>query len=115
MGVILGMIPRADVCPLSTTSNAICVSKQTRYHPPVNMLRRRDVVSNTVMGPVVASLVMYAAERLISRLVAGQILRKGVSRKIRILVRLMMTESVLHDVLSDFLEDMSDLMATNLQ
>jgi hypothetical protein len=72
-------------------------------------------VSNTVMGPVVASLAMYATERLVSRLVAGQILRKGVARKLRILVRLMMKESVLHGVFSDFLEDISDVMATTFQ
>ena len=79
------------------------------------MLRRRGVVSNTVMGPVVASLAMYATERLVSRLVAGQILRKGVARKLRILVRLMMKESILHGVFSDFLEDISDFMATTFQ
>ena len=67
------------------------------------------------MGPVVASLAMYATERLVSRLVAGQILRKGVARKLRILVRLMMKESVLHGVFSDFLEDISDVMATTFQ
>ena len=72
-------------------------------------------MSNTVMGPVVASLAMYATERLVSRLVAGQILRKGVARKLRILVRLMMKESVLHGVFSDFLEDISDVMATTFQ
>ena len=79
------------------------------------MSRRRGVVSNTVMGPVVASLAMYATERLVSRLVAGQILRKGVARKLRILVRLMMKESVLHGVFSDFLEDIFDVMATTFQ
>ena len=79
------------------------------------MSRRRGVVSNTVMGPVVASLAMYATERLVSRLVAGQILRKGVARKLRVLVRLMMKESILHDVFSDFLEDISDVMATTFQ
>ena len=79
------------------------------------MSRRRGVVSSTVMGPVVASLAMYATERLVSRLVAGQILRKGVARKLRILVRLMMKESVLHGVFSDFLEDISDVMATTFQ
>jgi hypothetical protein len=47
--------------------------------------------------------------------VAGQILRKGVARKLRVLVKLMMKESILEGVFSDLLEDISDVLATTFQ
>jgi hypothetical protein len=57
------------------------------------------------MGPVSAAVVLYVAERFLSRIIAGQVLRKGVSRKLRRL-RVMLTEwHVIYEVACDVLDD----------
>ena len=73
--------------------------------------RSQDMHTYIVMGPVVASLVLYATERLLSRIMAGQIHRKGLSRKMRRLTSMMTTQSILVEILSDFLEELSDFLA----
>ena len=68
-------------------------------------------VSCVVMGPVVASLAMYATERVLKRVIAGQLLRKGVARKTRRLMVMIMEPAVLVDVLIDCLEELVDWLS----
>jgi len=59
------------------------------------------------MGPVSASVVVYVAGRLLHRVCNGQILRKGVFRKMQRMGALMVEWHLLYEVLLDCLEDMS--------
>jgi len=66
-----------------------------------------SLVSYTVLaGPVASSLTLFVIEKAVKRLVAGQILRKGVLRKIRRLAILLGTWDVFHMVLNEFLENL---------
>ena len=58
------------------------------------------------MGPVSMAVAMYVGERLLGRLVAGQILRKGVARKIRRLAGMILDVHVMYEVLYECLENM---------
>jgi hypothetical protein len=51
------------------------------------------------------AVVLYVGERLLGRMVSGQLLRKGVARKIRRLVYMITDVHVLHEVFQDLLED----------
>jgi hypothetical protein len=57
------------------------------------------------MGPVSMAVLLYVGERVLGRLVAGQLLRKGIARKIRRLVYMIVDWHVLQEVLYDYLED----------
>jgi hypothetical protein len=80
------------------------VSLVQKTHTDNTRHKNKAIVS---MGPVVSSIVLYTVERFLNRLVAGQLLRKGVSRKIRRLVSMMVTAHVIYEVVFDMLEDMS--------
>ena len=67
------------------------------------------------MGPVVAALAMYATRRMLTRLVAGQILRKGVHRKIRRLGSMFMEHHVLIDICNELVEDLLDFLLFPMQ
>ena len=58
------------------------------------------------MGPVSSALVLYVTDRLVSRVLKGQILRKGVPRKVRYLCTMLMQMNILNEVLVDILEDL---------
>ena len=62
------------------------------------------------MGPVSAAVLVYVTKRFLSRLIAGQILRKGVSRKIRRLTHMMLDYDILVEILNDVLEDVATSM-----
>ena len=81
---------------------------QYSYMKPV---RCPTKMASILMGPVVASLALYVTERLLTRMMAGQLLRKGIYRKMRRLTGMMMEHSILADLLSDFLEELSDYFA----
>ncbi len=57
------------------------------------------------MGPVSMAVVMYAGERLLTRLVSGQLLRKGIARKIRRLTKMVLDWHVIEQIVNDYLED----------
>jgi hypothetical protein len=57
------------------------------------------------MGPVSSAIVLYAMDRAVRRLVAGQILRKGVVRKMKRLMRMMSEFSVVSEIVQDVIED----------
>ena len=78
------------------------VDVQQCYH-------RHHHVSIT-MGPVIASLAMYATKRMVSRLVAGQLFRKGIPRKIRRMFSMMTQDDVVVDVLGDLFEEIMTLL-----
>ena len=59
------------------------------------------------MGPVAAAVILYVAERLVSRLFAGQLLRKGVPRKMRRLKGMLTEVHVIHAVALDIIDDIS--------
>jgi hypothetical protein len=57
------------------------------------------------MGPVAASLTLYVVERVLSRMSKRQIFRRGIIRKARYLVKMMLEMSTLYEVFYDILED----------
>ena len=58
------------------------------------------------MGPISSAVGLFVLERVIKRAVAGQLLRKGVTRKIRRL-RTMLTEwHMVHEILCDLFDDL---------
>jgi hypothetical protein len=59
------------------------------------------------MGPVSASVLLYVAGRLLNRICHGQLMRRGVLRKMRRMGVLMVEWHLLYEVLLDCLEDMS--------
>jgi hypothetical protein len=85
----------------------VCGNRNSVRHTNMGCNSRQACV---VMGPVVASLAMYAVERLLTRVMAGQLLRKGICRKAKRLFGFMMSHSVLHDVLDDIMDDVSDVL-----
>ena len=60
----------------------------------------------TTMGPITASVVLYVVERVLTRAVHGQLLRRGIARKIRRLVAMVVEWHVLYEVFYDLLEDL---------
>jgi hypothetical protein len=66
---------------------------------------RQQNASSLSMGPVSMAVVLYVGERLLDRLVSGQLLRKGVVRKIRRLLRMILDVHVLYEMFYDYLED----------
>ena len=58
------------------------------------------------MGPVSMAVAMYVGERIIGRLVAGQIMRKGIARKIRRLTGMILDAHIMYEVLYEYLENM---------
>jgi hypothetical protein len=64
-------------------------------------------VSYVSMGPVSAALVLYVADRMMSRVLKGQILRKGVPRKVRRLLTMLVQMNVLHEFLFDVIDDIA--------
>jgi hypothetical protein len=58
------------------------------------------------MGPVSAAVVMYAGERLLTRIFDGQLLRKGVIRKMRRLAKMLLERDTLYEVVCDAFDDM---------
>ena len=59
------------------------------------------------MGPVSASVLLYVAGRLLNRICNGQLMRRGVFRKMRRMGALMVEWHLVYEVLIDCLEDMS--------
>jgi hypothetical protein len=62
-------------------------------------------VSSLYMGPVSTAVVLYVAERLLTRLVAGQLLRKGIARKMRRLGVMLIEWHLMYEVVCDLLDD----------
>jgi hypothetical protein len=58
------------------------------------------------MGPVSAAVVMYIAERAVTRIANGQLMRRGIIRKIRRLGSMVLEWHMLLEVVYDLLEDM---------
>ena len=58
------------------------------------------------MGPVSAAVLLYVGERALTRAVNGQLLRRGISRKIRRLVGMICQWHMIYEVVYDMLEDM---------
>ena len=69
----------------------------------------RGVTTNAVfcltMGPVATAVGLFVAEKAITRAMKGQLLRKGVVRKIRRLAHMFLKFDILYDMLCDMLED----------
>jgi hypothetical protein len=68
----------------------------------------KKVRANTTgiaMGPVSTAVVLYVVERLLTRVVAGQIHRKGIIRKIRRLAYMVVEFHMLSEIFMDIIED----------
>ena len=59
------------------------------------------------MGPVSASVLFFVAGRLLNRICNGQLLRRGVYRKMRRMGALMVEWHLVYEVVLDCLEDWS--------
>jgi hypothetical protein len=57
------------------------------------------------MGPVTTAVVVYIGKRAVTRLVSGQMLRKGVPRKARRLMHMIFDMHVLRELMCDMIED----------
>lgn len=57
------------------------------------------------MGPVTTAVVLYGTERLLMRIAAGQIHRKGVVRKARRLMSMVLEFHIICSIIEDTLED----------
>lgn len=70
-----------------------------------NTVRPLDV-SSMKMGPVSMAVAMYVGERLLGCLVAGQLMRKGIARKIQRLAVIVFDVHVMYEVMYECLEDL---------
>lgn len=57
------------------------------------------------MGPVTTAVGLYAIERLATRIMAGQIHRKGVLRKIKRLMSMVLEFHMMCEIMQDVVED----------
>jgi hypothetical protein len=57
------------------------------------------------MGPVCTAVCMYVIERLMIRTLAGQLMRKGVPRKMRRLLWMVMDVHIILELVQDTMED----------
>jgi hypothetical protein len=57
------------------------------------------------MGPVAASVSLYIVERVLSRMYKRQLFRRGIIRKARYLVKMVLELEILYEVFYDVLED----------
>jgi hypothetical protein len=57
------------------------------------------------MGPVAASVSLYIVERVLSRMYKRQLFRRGIIRKARYLVKMVLELEILYEVFYDILED----------
>lgn len=69
----------------------------------------RTIRKNTnlflTMGPVSTAVILFIAEKAVSRAAKGQLLRKGVIRKIRRLTTMILEWNVVFTVLCDIIDD----------
>jgi hypothetical protein len=73
----------------------VCVNART-----VN-IRTRGIT----MGPLTAAVVLYSVDRLVTRVMARQIHRKGVLRKIRRLISMVTEFHMICELVQDVVED----------
>ena len=74
--------------------------------PPGARNRHASTPTPVVMGPVTASIVLYVGSRLVNRICNGQLMRKGVPRKMRRMCTLLVVDwHLLYEMLLDCLED----------
>jgi predicted nucleic-acid-binding Zn-ribbon protein len=62
-------------------------------------------IYNISMGPVTSAVVLYIAERIITRILKKQVFRKGVIRKLQRLTYMIFEWHIIHEILCDILED----------
>jgi hypothetical protein len=64
-----------------------------------------DTMQYISMGPVTAAISLYIAERIVTRIVKGQVFRKGIIRKLRRLNNMILEWHIIHEMICDILED----------
>ena len=99
------MISEGSFCLRKVHGEASFIHGHTCRFTHMKSYNRRPDATFVTMGPVVASIAMYATHRMLTRLLAGQILRKGVQRKIRRLGSMFMDYHVLSDVFNELIEE----------
>ena len=109
------MIPEGSFCLRVGHGKSIFTHGNNYRFINMNPYKRQQDSKFVTMGPVVASLAMYATRRMLTRLVAGQILRKGVHRKIRRLGSMFMEHHVLIDICNELVEDLLDFLLFPMQ
>ena len=64
-----------------------------------------DTVQDILMGPVTSAVALYIVEKIVTRIVKGQVFRKGVIRKLRRLKNMILECHIMHEIVYDILED----------
>ena len=108
------MIPKGYVCLRQSHNDAIFGDWNACKIIYTKPYKRQCNSLSLTMGPVVASLAMYATHRMLKRLVAGQLFRKGIPRKFRRLLSMMMEYEVLADVFSEFMEELMTVLTNTI-
>jgi hypothetical protein len=72
----------------------------------VHHTKRKNTILFMEMGPVTTAVGLYAVERLLTRIMAGQIHRKGVIRKVRRLLSMVTEFHMMWEMMQDVIEDM---------
>jgi hypothetical protein len=75
------------------------------YHRHTYDVERGGICSSMKMGPVSAAISLYVLDRFLARALAGQLLRKGVYRKIRRLVSMITDWEIVCDMVCEQLDD----------
>jgi hypothetical protein len=76
-------------------SRVCCVKRTVSKH----------AISCMQMGPVTTAVGLYALERLMTRIMAGQIHRRGIIRKMRRLMFIVLEFHMLCEIIQDVMED----------
>ena len=102
------LMPMLRSLSSSTLSDATSGGVANMHHPKRTACTAAAAASHsaTTMGPITASVVLYVVERVLTRAVHGQLLRRGIARKIRRLVAMVVEWHVLYEVFHDLLEDL---------
>jgi hypothetical protein len=87
----------------SNSESLLYVSHGSNQYPSS---REKNAMSCVLMGPVTSALVLYVADRMVSRVLKGQIMRKGVARKVKRLFAMLAEMNIIHQFLCDVFEDL---------
>ena len=94
--------------PVLSVSRSNSLSFIPCVDPHVRNDRSRSTCKNMAlltMGPVATAVVLFVVEKAVSRAVKGQLMRKGVLRKMRRLSRMVLEWNVVLSILYDMMED----------
>ena len=96
--MVPSMFPSVQRSLSSTSLNQLALPPSHAHN------RHRPGATRASMGPVSASVVLYVASRLLSRIYKGQLMRKGVYRKLRRMSVLLLDYHLVYEMVLDCLD-----------